>query len=349
MIKNGSVTISIAILLFTIGCIPLSPSFLVEATPTPATLNIPGVVQIQPPRPLFVDGLVWSPDSTRLALSYSRVGVESSSLFQIYVLDIHSGQTSLLEESKEVSTLEMSRIVAWLPDGNIVFYAKRNGREGTWSMTEEGKAMLLSENAVSYFSPNGERIAFWKSEQGQNTSSITLYVRNLNDGIEEKVFHFDDKFVTAGPLEWSPDENHILFTFGFSEASMEDMLNKGLYLYSIDPRSKEVQNLTTVGQGSAAWWPPEKMSSYMSWSRDEKLITYAYWKVQGFSQNGLYVMQSDGICPMKLFGSGDKDIEGVSWSPDGRSIAFGWNHGVYLLDTAEVLGKDFSKYYSTCP
>jgi hypothetical protein len=127
MIKQRSIVILVSILLLTISCIPSFPSFLLEPTPTQATLNIPGVVQIQPPRPLFVGGLVWSPDSARLALSYSRVGVESSSLFQIQILDIDSNEMQLIEESNG----GWRSVTAWLPDDRLAFYASGDLQEGT--------------------------------------------------------------------------------------------------------------------------------------------------------------------------------------------------------------------------
>lgn len=338
----------ILILLLGLSCAPPFPSFLLGPTPTPSILNAEGVVQVVPPKNLFVSGLVWSPDGTKLAISYSRVGVESSPLFQIYTLDIQNGKMNLLEESNEVSILAISRILAWSPDGRIIFYANNKGHEGTWEINKEGETTFLSDDLI-YFSPNGERVAFWKSEQKQNTVLLSLYVHDEIGRFEEPLFEINEKFVTHGPLEWSPDSHRILFTVAFSESSLEDMFNRGLLLNMIDVETKKIIRLTNTGQGSAIWWPPGSMSAFYSWSSDGNLVTYTYWNQQQNFNNGLYITRSDGSCATRLINSEDRDIEEVSWSPNGRWIAFAWNRGVYLLDTVEVFGKDFEKYYLMCP
>lgn len=339
MIRQRPIWWLVATLLLMISCV----SSFEPSTPTPENLNLPGVVQIEPPKGLLVTGLVWSPDSSRLAVSYYRISMGDLSLptlFQIQILDIPNGKMKLIEESEQLSELQMSNVSAWLSDDRIAFYARDNAREGTWLISEEdsGSKLLLTEGVAAFLSPNGEQIAFWEPKQGSQLNSESIYIRSLANGAQEQVFNIEEKYTTEGILEWSPDEDRILFTFGDSRVSTDDMF-KNIDIYIVDLTSKESIKLTNEGvHGSASWSP------------DGKLIAYTYQKETGDQlQDGLYVMRSDGSCPVQLFKSGDHDVYGVSWSPNGRWIAFAWNEGVYLLDTEKMQAIELLKNGMVCP
>lgn len=342
--KKKTIGLLTILLLLTLSC---TSSFLLRPTPAPNELNANGVVQIVPAKDMFVSGLVWSPDSTKIAISYSRVGVESASLFQIYLLDVQSGKMNLLEESKQ----GVRDVIAWLPDDRIGFYAGGDLEEGTWLISSDGKGrrILVAKDVVAALSPDGQMFAYWKSESEQNIISISLYVNDLVSRSEKRIFRINSKFILSGLLKWSPDGNEILFLVGFSDVSLDDMFDKGLILYKINLLSESILKLSSLGQGSTIWWPPTTMKGFADWSPDTTLVVFTYWKSHDPSRNGLYVMQTDGNCIVRIVNSENEDIQAVSWSPNGRWIAFGWNGAIYLLDTFEVLGEGYTKYYSMCP
>lgn len=337
MIKHKSVLLLIASLLLVIGCVPSFPSFLLVPTPTPSALNIERVMQVVPSKNLFVSGLVWSPDGTKLAISYSRIGVESSSLFQIYVLDVQSNKINLIEESNE----GLRSVTAWLPNDHIAFYANGDMEEGTWLMKldrNEQRVLVVKDIAASW-SSNGQSIAYWKLDQDvQSASKISIFIHDLMSGDEQQVFSFQEKHIVQGVLQWSSDESRLLFTLGASAKSREEAF-RNVNIYILELATGNTSRLTQEGY-----------YGYVSWSLDQKLIAYTYQNEPSNQiPEALYIMRSDGDCPVQIIESPNESFGGVSWSPDGRWIAFAWDKGVYLLDTSQIAEIELLKNGSSCP
>jgi Tol biopolymer transport system component len=315
----------LTILLLIMGCIPPFPSVLPASTPTQATLNIPGIVQIQPPKPMFVGGLIWSPNSDKLALSYSRLPAEPNtgpSIFQIQILDIDSHEMHLIEESNA----GWRSVTAWLADDRLAFYASGDLQEGTWLMPANGVGpkTLAAPDIVASWAPNGRDIAYWRSEQEAQTSSASIFIRDLNGGDERQVFDLQEKFTSEGILRWANDGDQLLFTIGTSAISRDEIF-RNTNIHRLDLETGHATQLTKSGY-----------YGYVAWSPDEKLIAYTYQdELSSQTPQALYIMRSDGTCSVQIVEGQDQSFGGLGWSPDGRWIAFSWNQGIYLLDTFE--------------
>lgn len=294
-------------------------------------------MQVVHPKDLFASGLIWSPDSTKLAISYSRIGVESSSLFQIYVLDIHSDKMNLLEESNE----GWRSVSAWLPDDRIAFYANEDLQEGTWLTQAEGggSKTLIVEDIAASWTPDGQKIAYWKSDQDEQSMNTTsIFIRDLMSGDEQQVFSLQEKHIVQGVLQWSADESRLLFTLGTSATSRDEAF-RNVNIYILELATGNTSRLTQEGY-----------YGYVSWSLDQKLIAYTYQnEPSSQSPEAFYVMRSDGTCPVRIIESQNERFGGVSWSPDGRWIAFAWDKGIYLLDTSQRMEIELLRNGSTCP
>ncbi len=318
------------------------PPFPLPFASPPDTLNVAGVTQLAPSvEPAFIS-LVWSPDSTRLAVTYAEpssadypVPLEDSTM-QIQILTIGSQGIKTIDESNP----GIRDVLAWLPDDKIAFYANNDLKEGTWLIPADGSGAkeMIVEGLRGFLSANGRQVAYWELDWDSQPDRLSMYVRDLESGEQREVFQYKENYVSEGDLAWSPDGSRILFTFGASPIAY-DQVFQSTDIYSLDVASKDVKRLTNDG-----------FYHSIAWSPDQKLIIYAHREKNGkYNQDALYLMKSDGSCPVQIIEPGDYDFISISWSPNGRWIAFIWAGGVYLLDTVEMLGKDLVKYYSACP
>ncbi len=309
-------------------------SFSLESPiPTPETLQMDGVMQIVvPPKDLGMGRFFWSPDSTQLVFTYARTAVDDylslPSKYQILIVDIHSGEIKVVEES------DYDRDVrAWLPDDRIAIFASGDLQEGIWLIRAKGSdpREFLVDSGQAVWSPDGQQMAFEEFEHGSDTNTISIILRELASGVEQEVFKVQGKDISLDILQWSPDGKGLLF-------SIDDGATPGDDIHVLDLAAHEAIRLTHGGYHGSA-----------SWSPDGTLIAYTYQKdlVQA-ERSTLYVMRSDGSCPTQLIPQNNQDVGWAMWSPDERWIAFTWNRGIYLLDTQQVPSIELLKNGSEC-
>ena len=345
VVKSKSIRLWVLSLLLTVSCMPLSSPSL---TPTPATMNLSGVTPLVPSVKPGFTSLVWSPDSTRLAVTYMDL---SSTDFDIPLEESRIQIQVLTIESQEITTLHVSNpgmrtVLAWLPDNQIAFYANHDLKEGTWTMpvNERERKRMNVEGVQAFFSPDGRRVAYLDTHLDTYPNRLSIWVQDLESGEQTEYFAYTERYLGEGELAWSPDGSQILFTFGTSKSFGDppityDQVIQNFDIWSVDVNSWHVEQLTDDG-----------FHHSIAWSPDQKLIVYSHHENNNqFSEDALYLMQSDGTCPIQIIKPGSYDFESISWSPNGRWIAFIWGWRIYLLDTVEILGKDLAKYYSACP
>ena len=332
---------SILLLLLITCCVTFTPAkFGQPATLTPKVLQSLGVVQIAPPpTDLRLGGLVWSPDSSRLAVThYLNVVPGGTIQTSLYHLDIHNRELTLIREVDRALN-----VIAWFPGNRMGFaipsYGENNSVEtGTWLMDADGNEppeRILKYDAVVW-SPDERHVATYIFERGAqfNTRSILMY--DLQSGQEQELVKKSGNAVVLYPLAWSPDGSKILFEF--DDPIDDDAYTSGdIYLLEIDTgKSKKLTQIND--NGSASWSPNGELIAFI-----EAEI------VKDETQTSLNIMRSDGSCHVNFITSNSQYFGSVNWSPDGRWIAFNWNKGIYLLDTEQVLGKGYEKYYDMCP
>jgi Tol biopolymer transport system component len=326
-------------LMLILGCIP---AFRMPFAPTPATLDVPGVIRLQPAlEPIFTSG-VWSPDGKHLAVvkgistgaSYAIPAEDSFN--EILILDIENDESRKID----VSNPGDRRVLAWLPGDQISFFGNNDLPAGTWTAPADGASSreMVLEDAAAAWSPDGERIAYLRLEKSSAPNSLSIFIRDLQTLEEQVAFHIEQNFLLSGSLTWSPDGNRLLFLLGVSSASYEESFER-LDLHSLDLASGELKKLTD-GQHpvSAAWSPDQTMIAYIRRVKDERY----YGEV-------LYAMRADGSCPVQLFNPEPYDVEWVSWSPDGKWLAFAWGWRLYLLDTDQSPGIRSLRSGAVCP
>lgn len=308
---------------------PMVAGVHVPATPTPDVLQFLGGKQVALARKDFkTTGLAWSPDSTRLAITYSKGSERWTTLTSLYQLNVYSGEMILLTEMDHAM-----RLISWLQDDHIAFsipsYVNGDLESGTWLMLSDGslpKDYAIDRDVVLW-SLDGEQVAIYGFVQESNNTKRSITIKDMMSGLEKEIFEVKGDNVSLEILDWSLDADSILLLLDTEYPSNND-------IYSLSLETSEVTRLTDGKQHGSA-----------SWSPDGELIAYIEADYQIF----LYVMKSDGSCPISYVATTSQNIGSVEWSPDGHWIAFIWNEGVYLLDTVEVLGTDYSRYKANCP
>ena len=198
---------------------------------------------------------------------------------------------------------------AWAPDGNrIAFFNGGPGVGGVYVVNADGTGLRRVTNGAQdrhpTWSPDGSRIAFTR----QDGTFIRLFVVNADGtgltGVTNGV-HVQDP-------EWSPDGSRFTFSDGGR-----------VYVVNADGSGL---TLLTAGETAAARFP--------TWSPDGTLIAFA-------SLGVIKVTAPDGSGRRDLI-PGLREVWEVSWSPDGRQIAFVQDAGGPLQEELFVANADGS-------
>lgn len=200
--------------------------------------------------------------------------------------------------------------LSWSPDGRTLLVSVLEIRDSDprfpyriWRLdTDGGKAAPITEGPKDYWtswSPSGDRIVFAGSD-GQG--SLDIFTMRADGSDRQRLTHHE---ASDTQPDWSPDGRRIAFV-----SSRE---GKGqLWVMSSDGSdAKRLVESTHEAQN------PE-------WSPDGKHL--AYYETDGQGNDWVFVVRADGGEPKRL-------AKGLwpSWTPDGESLLFGADGGLYRL------------------
>jgi Tol biopolymer transport system component len=211
---------------------------------------------------------------------------------------------------------------SWSPDGKYIAFAsnldsRRYGRTGDLDIyrknvnSDEQTRLTneMAEDGVPAWSPDGTRIAFNSSRDG----NYEIYVMNADGSEQRNLTNNADK--NDRYPAWSPDNTWIAFT------SYEDN-NRNGEIYKMKADGTEQNRLTfhTASDEFPAWSPDGTRIAFTS-DRDGN------WDI--------YTMNADGTELRRLTKDSADDLY-PSWSPDGTYIVFssnrdGGNWKIYLM------------------
>jgi len=187
----------------------------------------------------------FSPDGNWIAFSSNRSGNTA-----VYVVSKEGGTPTRLTWEPSAATVR-----GWSPDGKNILYASARGtaprgHNKLWTVPASGGPSTQVSAQWGYdgsFSPNGRQIALdrmdrWDSEWrvyrgGQNTPLIILDTRNQN----ETFLPFDERTTDIQPT-WLGNKVYFLSDRDWN-----------MNVWSYDPRSKELEQITTLEQTDVKW------------------------------------------------------------------------------------------------
>jgi len=250
--------------------------------------------------------LAWAPEGTRVALSDGT---------DVYVASADGQSLTNLTNLPGTSDL----YPVWSPEGTrIAFVSERTGDPEIFSMTAGGQAPLnLTNDAANdidpAWSPDGTRIAFASDRDG----NMEIYTMNAADGtlLQRETTTDADETSPA----WSPDGTQI------ATIATNDGFSDLVVIEDGEPRA-----LTTNANVAMFAWAP-----------DGKRIAYVAETPVGSRQVALFSVRPDGTDLMQYTVNAG-EIAGVSWSPDGRWLAFADNRqGTFDLFAIQASGAGF--------
>jgi len=223
----------------------------------------------------------WSPDGSRIAFTSDRDGN-----WEIYVVNTDgSGLTNLSKDPGDDGVVRNESIIGgWAP-------------------------------AVVAWSPDGSRIAFISSRDGNNE----VYVVAADGSGQTRLTNdpCDDDFNA-----WSPDGSRIAFTSHDLAPATGNCGSTIIYVVNAD--GSNVTRLANITNDAAADCPPDHVCPVavavgLAWSRDGSSIVFN--RILADASYEIYVMNADGsgLTNLTTYPAG-----GVwpAWSPDGSRIAF---------------------------
>ena len=206
---------------------------------------------------------------------------------------------------------------AFSPDGNQIAFAWEGERRDNFDIYVKligtGEPLRLTQHpgldVCPAWSPDGQTIAFIRAYQGQ----VNLLSVPALGGAERTLIPLNFKGDWYGQyptLSWSPDGKLI----AFPDRHPERMVSS-IHLLSVE--SLENRQLTT---------PPEGYSGdlYVAFSPDGKNLAFTRYGSEGAAD--VYVVSVGGGQPRRLT-SDQRQVPGLAWMPDGKSIVFSSTRG----------------------
>lgn len=296
----------------------------------PSLDHLPGILRVGPQGWDVPPYLVWSPDGNKLAGSWGRAPADGEATGEIYILDLTTGELHLLLKTRGVERL----VQDWSPDGKeIVFVVEgcynsvERYPEGIWVVNIEDSRQMhfLGPGELAAWSPDGKEMAIYEQiNDPPGKGKNLIWILDLATGSKRLVFHRPTlEGSVQGKISWSPDGTRL--AFGWKRD-----------IYVLDLQSGAFNRLTTSGGDD----------SHPIWSPNGEMIAYIH--SLGVCEDTVIITRVDGSCsvqPLKVSGL----FSDITWSRDGRKLAFSWLDGIYILDIPTVLGEDFLTTGLICP
>lgn len=256
---------------------------------------------------------------TTLGLGMTSGGSTASMSGDLLLLVDSAGRlTTLGVKTGQIHLLARAEEATWSPNGQRValtrgdlFIVRPDGR---------GLRRLTGDDLVQHdptWSPDGKTIAVLEQHPGTGDLGSSppddVAVVDVGSGGLRQLTH--DGTGKTG-LSWSPDGTRLVYNVS---------------------RGPGIQSLASISADTGRPTEPESVRPYPIWSPRGRRLAYVVAEAERIS---LFASRADGLTPRIVFrGARDISVDGVTWSPNGRFLAFsygGWSktrRRLKLVDT----------------
>jgi len=269
-------------------------------------------------------GGTWSPDRKMLAFVTDRNGY-----WEIWCSNLQGQFTNLsLATSGEDAAPEKGALWAyhpvWASTGELAFLTERFGNVDLMAIDRDGNLRVLTKSPAvessPVWSPDGSRIAFFRSLKDENGIQNRVYVADKNGSDPQPV----TPSVAGASMvpAWSPDGKRLAVNIAVSNNG--DSGKNGVWLADLDGR--EWTKLTDVGGGDVICWSPDGRKIAFT-GRNGRLYVL---RIPGKGEEAVNLLP---IIPEDRGGT----VEHIDWSTDSRQILLEWvnsrtkTSGVWLV------------------
>jgi Tol biopolymer transport system component len=204
-------------------------------------------------------------------------------------------------------------------DGNRVLTIVK-GQQYTpylYDLSRNTFAPIITDTDVesACISPDGQKIAYTSNREGP----YKLFVRNLSDGHEEKLYEGPGDYQTS--LQWSHDGKYITFSMSPPQGVLHDV-------WYIDLGDRKLQGFANT--------PAEDRAPKIS--PDSKWLAYSS-DVSGVREVYIRSFPDGKVTKQVTYGGGDVP----DWSPDGKTLYFRQKGILYSVPISPADGTPGSK------
>jgi Tol biopolymer transport system component len=257
----------------------------------------------------------WSQDGKNiLTMFHKRLGPDQPKR-EIALVSVADGSVRVL---KSFERFGLGGCMSLSPDGRCVAYANLVGERGNWdifllSTDGSGKEVVLVEHPATdghpVWTPDGKAVVFCSDRSG----SFDLWLVQVTDG------------KSVGEPQLVKKGTGLISPMGFTR--------KGALYYGFRGGSRDVY-VVSVDQttGKLLSGPAKAIKSFegfngpAAWSPDGKSLAYVSRRPRPASaipRHTLVIRDMESGQERELYPK--VGLQGLHWSPDGRSILLGWN------------------------
>ncbi len=261
----------------------------------------------------------WSPQGDRIVYLSS---IEGST--QLYIRWMDTGQTALISDLRESPSS-----LTWSPDGKYIAF----------TMSVPAKKSKLIKNRTK---PEGAKwsepaividtIRYQRDGSGIVPPAFShVFVIPSSGGNERQLT--SGHFQHQGPLSWSNDSQHLLFSANRNEDWERQTIESDIFSISLLGELQQISS-ESGAEASPAYSPNGKHIAYIKTEN----LKLSYVKAS------LVVANSDGSDPQDLTEKLDQSIDSFDWAGSNKSLYFGYDErAIRRVSEVSLKGKIKSK------